>query len=135
MADKDELDIPARPERPPPKLRKPPPFFGNFGLSPAPEETKSQPGRSISPAAAGPPDAKADTVDILTGDTAGTVDAGVLVIGPQVSVAGEINACKRLLVEGNVDARLASCETVECPASAPVRQIGRVEEGRISGPS
>src|SRR5258708_6114629 len=25
--------------------------------------------------------------------------------------------------------------THDCPASAPVRQIGRVEEGRISGPS
>jgi (S)-mandelate dehydrogenase len=24
---------------------------------------------------------------------------------------------------------------VDCPASAPMRQIGRVEEGRISGPS
>src|SRR5207244_4200937 len=28
------------------------------------------------------------------------------------------------------------CEEVHlCPASAPMRQIGRVEEGRISGPS
>jgi transposase-like protein len=26
-------------------------------------------------------------------------------------------------------------EVLECPASAPVRQIGRVERGRISGPS
>jgi hypothetical protein len=31
--------------------------------------------------------------------------------------------------------RLGMMIPQECPASAPMRQIGRVEEGRISGPS
>jgi putative transposase len=32
-------------------------------------------------------------------------------------------------------AKFGGLDVSECPASAPMRQIGRVEEGRISGPS
>jgi cytoskeletal protein CcmA (bactofilin family) len=125
MANKDDdLDIPVRPERPPPEVRKPPLSVANFGVSPAPDEAKPQPvtvtaptppaAYSVARVEAGTPDAKAASVaTIATGSAAAAVEAGVLMVGPQVSLVGEIKACRRLVVEGNVDANLQGCENIE----------------------
>ena len=61
-----------------------------------------------------PPDAKDASVSAISaGSTAAAVEAGVLVVGSQVSLVGEIKACRRLVVEGNVDANLQGCEKIE----------------------
>jgi cytoskeletal protein CcmA (bactofilin family) len=125
VADKDdELDIPVKPERPPPEVRKPPLSAASISFGPAFDEAKPQPGTvtaptlpaafSVARAGAGPPDTKAASVaTISTESRAAAVEAGVLVVGRQVSLVGEIKACRRLVVEGNVDANLQGCENIE----------------------
>jgi cytoskeletal protein CcmA (bactofilin family) len=70
-------------------------------------------------------------------DTASAVGAGVLVVGPQVSFIGEINACRRLVVEGNVNAKLQGCENVEVAETGLLQgQVGADNaevRGRVEG--
>jgi hypothetical protein len=48
-----------------------------------------------------------------------------------------------LVADGSIEMKIADAgkvvntiyDALKCPASAPMRQIGRVEEGRISGSS
>src|SRR5262245_5847850 len=99
VADKDELDIPAKPEQP--RFRAPKPPLSFAGLS---VEAKPQPvaaAAAVPTSLADPPAAKIAAVTPTGSTTA--VEAGMLMVGPQVSFIGEINACKRLVVEGSID--------------------------------
>jgi cytoskeletal protein CcmA (bactofilin family) len=92
VADKDDLDIPTKPERP--SRRQPATFAGfSFGAEPPLGTPEPENGRD--------------------GKGAAAVEVGTLMVGRQVSFIGVIKACKRLVVEGNVDANLQRCETVE----------------------
>jgi cytoskeletal protein CcmA (bactofilin family) len=57
----------------------------------------------------------------------------MLMVGPQVSFIGEINACKRLVVEGSVDAQLQGCETVEVAETGLLQGHVRTENAEVRG--
>ena len=40
------------------------------------------------------------------------VDVRTLIVGQEVSLSGEISSCDRLIVEGNVQAKIAGCESL-----------------------
>ena len=89
MLSTDELEIPAKSPSPtvePPAIRK--------ALSPA--------NLGVWPTTT--PESKSGPIP---------VEAGMLIIGRQISFHGEISACRRLVVEGNVEAKLEKCQDID----------------------
>ena len=60
-------------------------------------------------------------------------DAKRLIVGREISLSGEIEACETLVVEGRVEASLSACQTIEIAAGGLFKGIAEVEDARISG--
>jgi len=60
-------------------------------------------------------------------------DAKRLIVGREISLSGEIEACETLVVEGRVEATLSDCQTIEIAAGGLFKGIAEVDEARISG--
>ena len=60
-------------------------------------------------------------------------DAKRLIVGREISLSGEIEACETLVVEGRVEASLNACQTIEIAAGGLFKGIAEVEDARISG--
>ncbi|HTH98280.1 MAG TPA: polymer-forming cytoskeletal protein [Stellaceae bacterium] len=56
-----------------------------------------------------------------------------LIVGPEISLNGEINSCDRLLVEGNVEANLANCLEVEIAETGLFKGQATVDEMELRG--
>lgn len=56
-----------------------------------------------------------------------------LVVGREISLAGEIKACEYLVVEGKVEADLADCKLLEIAVSGLYRGAASVDQADISG--
>jgi cytoskeletal protein CcmA (bactofilin family) len=70
----------------------------------------------------------------------GAADAGdpgsterKLIVGRDISLNGEINACDHLVVEGRVEARLADCKTIEVAAGGTFKGSAEIEQATIGG--
>jgi cytoskeletal protein CcmA (bactofilin family) len=66
----------------------------------------TEPLRSVAPSSPGP-EAEPEANSRET-----AADVRTLIIGPGVSVKGEITSCNRLIVEGKIEAKLADCPNV-----------------------
>jgi len=61
------------------------------------------------------------------------VDSKCLLVGRDISISGEITACEKLIVEGQVAATLPSARMIEVAPSGLFRGKADVEEADISG--
>jgi cytoskeletal protein CcmA (bactofilin family) len=60
-------------------------------------------------------------------------DARTLIIGPGVSVKGEITSCNRLIVEGKIEAKLADCPNVIIKEGGIFNGESTTEEADVQG--
>ena len=60
-------------------------------------------------------------------------EQGTLIVGRDISMAGEIRACDRLIVEGTVEAALNDCRVLEVAESGLFRGTAEVDTADISG--
>src|SRR5579863_5363203 len=56
-----------------------------------------------------------------------------LIVGREISLAGEITSCDRLVVEGSVEANLANCRDVEISESGVYKGSASIEDAEIRG--
>ena len=68
-----------------------------------------------------------------TGSTMTSSDQGKLVVGRDIKLAGEINACETLSVEGMVNAELRDTRTLEVLADGTFNGSANVDRAEISG--
>jgi cytoskeletal protein CcmA (bactofilin family) len=61
------------------------------------------------------------------------VEAGTLIIGREISFAGEITACNRLVVDGIVEATLKRCNHVFIGDNGVFKGNARTENAEVSG--
>lgn len=63
----------------------------------------------------------------------GKPEAGTLIIGPEISFVGDISACKRLVVDGLVEATLERCQEVVVGETGFLRGQARTETAEVHG--
>jgi cytoskeletal protein CcmA (bactofilin family) len=56
-----------------------------------------------------------------------------LIVGKEISLAGEINACDHLVVEGQIEAKLKECRVIEVADSGVFKGSAEIEEADIAG--
>jgi len=61
------------------------------------------------------------------------VEAGLLVIGNQISFYGEIGACRRLVVEGNAEAKLEKCQDLAVAETGFLKGQICAENAEVNG--
>ena len=70
--------------------------------------------------------------DIQTGNEVQT-DGKRLMVGRGISLNGKISSCDRLIIEGNVEAELENCHTVEVTESGTFKGAAEIAGAEISG--
>jgi cytoskeletal protein CcmA (bactofilin family) len=139
MADApDDLGIPMKPVRPAgqtatvaPVTRVPAPVPPR-----APELARA----SIEPVRPPEPVRRApEQIGIPAGPPIGTPrrveqpEARRLIVGRDISLAGEITSCDKLIVEGSVEANLQGCHEVEIAESGLFKGSASIDEAQVSG--
>jgi cytoskeletal protein CcmA (bactofilin family) len=56
-----------------------------------------------------------------------------LIVGPEITLSGEITSCDKLIIEGSVEANLNNCRDVEIAASGLFKGSAAIEEAEILG--
>ena len=56
-----------------------------------------------------------------------------LIVGRGISLSGKISSCDRLIIEGNVEAELENCHTVEVTESGIFKGAAEITAAEISG--
>ena len=56
-----------------------------------------------------------------------------MIVGPGISLSGEINACDRLVIEGSVQASLQKCQHLNIAESGIFDGSAEIEEAEIRG--
>ena len=56
-----------------------------------------------------------------------------LLVGREITLAGEISACDHLVVEGKIEAKLRDCRTIEIADGGVFKGAAEIEEANISG--
>jgi cytoskeletal protein CcmA (bactofilin family) len=126
MADSsDDLGIPMKPARPAapvaaPAARAPSmpprsPDLPRSGEGPRPPELPRRPG---DPAAA---------------SRRNDGEVRKLIVGPQITLSGEVNSCDMLIIEGSVEANLTNCRDVDIAESGLFKGSAAIEEAEIRG--
>ena len=68
-----------------------------------------------------------------SGSRSSDADLRTLIIGPGVSVKGEITSCNRLIVEGKIEAKLADCPNVIIREGGVFNGESTTEEADVQG--
>ena len=61
------------------------------------------------------------------------VEPRTMIVGPGISLSGEINACDRLVIEGSVQASLQKCQHLNIAESGIFDGSAEIEEAEIRG--
>ena len=56
-----------------------------------------------------------------------------LIVGREISLSGEINACDKLVVEGSVEANLQNCHDIDIAESGLFKGSATIDEAEIRG--
>ena len=56
-----------------------------------------------------------------------------LIVGRGISLSGKVSSCDRLIIEGNVEAELENCHTVEVAESGTFKGSAEITAAEISG--
>ena len=60
-------------------------------------------------------------------------DSKRLTVGPGISLKGKISSCDRLVIQGNVEAELENCHTVEVAENGTFKGAAEITGAEISG--
>ena len=63
----------------------------------------------------------------------GTADSKQLIVGRDISLTGEINTCEKLIVEGQVQATLSACHSIDVAKTGTFTGTAEVEDCEVSG--
>ena len=130
MADApDDLGIPMKPARPP----------GQATVSPVPRAPSPVPPRTPELARplpeplrpAEPPRRAPEAV--IAPQRRSDGDLRRLIVGREISLAGEITSCDKLIVEGSVEANLQNCHDVEIAESGLFKGTASIDEAEVRG--
>ena len=61
------------------------------------------------------------------------VDVGTLIVGREVSFSGEVSCCDRLVVEGNIQAKIEQCENLTIAETGVFRGYASAENVDVRG--
>ena len=67
-----------------------------------------------------------------SGNRTGT-DPKTLIVGKEISLNGEISSCDRLIVEGQVEASLAGCQSIEIADGGVFKGAAEIHDAEIRG--
>jgi cytoskeletal protein CcmA (bactofilin family) len=56
-----------------------------------------------------------------------------LIVGSEISLAGEITACDHLVVEGRIEAKIKDCQTIEIAEQGVFKGSAEIRDGDIAG--
>lgn len=56
-----------------------------------------------------------------------------LIVGSEISLAGEITACDHLVVEGRIEAKIKDCQTIEIAEQGVFKGSAEISDGDIAG--
>jgi len=56
-----------------------------------------------------------------------------LIVGSEISLAGEITACDHLVVEGRIEAKIKDCQTIEIAEQGVFKGSAEIQDGDIAG--
>jgi cytoskeletal protein CcmA (bactofilin family) len=112
----DDLDIPMRPIRRPQEV---------VGLSRTADPSRSGSGPSTSPAT--------QEIDRPVGSWDHQVDVGTLIVGREVLLAGEINSCDRLVIDGSIEGNLPNCRSLIIGESGAFKGCVSTENADVRG--
>ena len=73
------------------------------------------------------------TIEPQSASPRAEADVRTLIIGPGVSVKGEITSCNRLIVEGKIEAKLADCPNVIIKQGGIFNGESTTEEADVQG--
>jgi cytoskeletal protein CcmA (bactofilin family) len=125
----DDLELPVKPGA------RPAPAAATVPLRP-PVIPPRAPGDALRPIAE--PGRRADAAPSAT--PASTPSPGrreaelrKLIVGREISLAGEITSCDRLVVEGSVEANLANCRDIEISDTGVYKGSASIEDAEIRG--
>ncbi|HLI10675.1 MAG TPA: polymer-forming cytoskeletal protein [Alphaproteobacteria bacterium] len=62
-----------------------------------------------------------------------TTETKKLIVGRDISLNGKISSCDRLVVEGEVEAELHNCHTIEIAESGTFKGAAEIESAEVSG--
>ena len=120
----DELALPVKPAgRPPAPAAGPmrPPVLPPRTPPETPRPVMELPRRVETPTPPPPAPSRRDT------------DMRKLIVGREISLAGEITSCDLLVVEGSVEANLANCREIEISESGVFKGSASIEDAEIRG--
>jgi len=89
--------------------------------------------KSTEPSRTGDPSPAHDQTEPQRAPSTDEADLRTLIIGPGVSVSGEITSCNRLIVQGKIKAKLADCPNVIIKEGGVFEGESATEEADVQG--
>jgi cytoskeletal protein CcmA (bactofilin family) len=89
--------------------------------------------KSTEPSRTGDPSLPHDETGPQRAPSTDEADLRTLIIGPGVSVSGEITSCNRLIVQGKIEAKLADCPNVIIKEGGVFKGESSTEEADVHG--
>ncbi len=142
----DDLELPVKPGELPAKPgARPAPAAATVPLRPPviPPRTPTEPLRPIAeprraepaapPAAVAPTPAPVAPAPSPSAPPRREAEQRKLIVGREISLAGEITSCDWLVVEGSVEANLANCRDIEISDTGVFKGSASIEEAEIRG--
>jgi cytoskeletal protein CcmA (bactofilin family) len=95
-----------------------------------PRPVPPHPADLLPPRNSAPPAPQSDSA---TGSHANPGEPRQLIVGHGVSLSGEITACARLIIEGNVEANLHDCHDVDISETGLFKGVASIDNAEVRG--
>jgi cytoskeletal protein CcmA (bactofilin family) len=131
----NDLDLPTKPARPAPTALPQAADPPRSSAEPAPATASPpmpllvRPSASATPTPASPRPRTDQSVHLADN----TVEPKKLIVGPGISLSGEINACERLVVEGSIQANLQDCRHMTITETGLFDGNAAIDEAEVYG--
>jgi cytoskeletal protein CcmA (bactofilin family) len=89
--------------------------------------------KSTEPPLSQDPSSAYPQTELASGSRCSDADLRTLIIGPGVSVKGEITSCNRLIVQGKIEAKLADCPNVIIKEGGVFNGESTTEDADVQG--
>jgi len=109
------------------------PKMADLAYKPLPLKPTEPVWKSTEPSGTGDPSPLHDETEPQRAHNTDGADPRTLIIGPGVSVSGEITSCNRLIVQGKIEAKLADCPNVIIKEGGVFKEESSTEEADVHG--